>query len=71
MEQVFHEMGIGSPLVLHDFYQNRVVKYHANMERTCHSLRLDYSRIRNPEIKAIEDIKPIIKYVIIIIVQLR
>ena len=58
IEQVFHELGIGSMVNLHEFYQNRIIRYHENMERTCQQLMADYERVTHPDSKLQEDIKP-------------
>jgi hypothetical protein len=47
MERVFHEMGIGSPRNLHEFYQNRIVRYHEHLLQVYQRLQDDYSRILN------------------------
>ncbi|KAL5011540.1 hypothetical protein ScPMuIL_010091 [Solemya velum] len=48
IEQVFHEMGIGSVKNLHDFYQTRVIQYRFNMEQTCQQLMADYKKLKQP-----------------------
>ena len=48
MEQVFHEMGIGSVATLHDFYQTRVLKYHDNMMKMCKHLVAQYDKLKQP-----------------------
>lgn len=48
MEQVFHEMGIGSVTTLHEFYQNRVINYHKNMMDTCKQLVAEYDKLKEP-----------------------
>ena len=48
MEQVFHEMGIGSVTTLHDFYQTRVLKYHDNMMEMCKHLVAQYDKLKQP-----------------------
>ncbi len=55
MEQVFHEMGIGSVTQLHEFYQTRVLKYHEHMQETCQQLLDDYEKAKNPELKMTEE----------------
>ncbi|XP_037097910.1 STAGA complex 65 subunit gamma [Syngnathus acus] len=57
MEQVFHEMGIGSVLALQRFWQVRIKDYHSYMLQVCNDLSEEYERLVNPE-KAPEDSKP-------------
>ena len=55
MEQVFHEMGIGSVTKLHEFYHTRVLKYHEHMQETCQNLLEEYEKAKNPELRAVEE----------------
>ncbi|XP_022238160.1 STAGA complex 65 subunit gamma-like isoform X3 [Limulus polyphemus] len=57
IEQVFHEIGLGSMTELHNFYQHRVVAYHRGMMKTCQQLMHDYEKLRRPEVKPTEDSK--------------
>ncbi len=57
MEQVFHEMGLGSTTVLHDFYQSRVIGYHKHMQNTCQQLMTEYDKLKNPDLRAADDTK--------------
>ncbi|KAB0397932.1 hypothetical protein E2I00_016641, partial [Balaenoptera physalus] len=58
MEQVFHEVGIGSVLSLQKFWQHRIKDYHSYMLQISKQLSEEYERIVNPE-KATEDTKPV------------
>ncbi|KAK7795626.1 hypothetical protein U0070_000976, partial [Myodes glareolus] len=58
MEQVFHEVGIGSVLSLQEFWQHRIKDYHTYMLQISKQLSEEYERIVNPE-KATEDTKPV------------
>uniref|UniRef100_A0A8C6V7L3 STAGA complex 65 subunit gamma n=1 Tax=Neogobius melanostomus TaxID=47308 RepID=A0A8C6V7L3_9GOBI len=57
MEQVFHEVGIGSVLALQRFWQVRIKDYHSYMLQVSKELSEEYERLVNPE-KALEDSKP-------------
>ncbi|KAM9708543.1 STAGA complex 65 subunit gamma isoform 1-T2 [Menidia menidia] len=57
VEQVFHEVGIGSVLALQRFWQVRIKDYHSYMLQVCKDLSEEYERLVNPE-KALEDSKP-------------
>ncbi|KAM8834411.1 STAGA complex 65 subunit gamma [Synchiropus picturatus] len=57
VEQVFHEVGIGSVLDLHRFWQVRIKDYHSYMLQVSKDLSEEYERLVNPE-KAQEDSKP-------------
>ncbi|XP_048243759.1 STAGA complex 65 subunit gamma-like isoform X1 [Haliotis cracherodii] len=46
VEQVFHEMSIGSVTSLHDFYQTRVIAHHQNMQDTCRGLLAEYEKLK-------------------------
>ena len=54
MEQVFHELGIGSPRVLHEYYQQNIIQYHQRVFTSCQQLAADYERIRTPAGRAAE-----------------
>ncbi|XP_028928002.1 STAGA complex 65 subunit gamma [Ornithorhynchus anatinus] len=58
MEQVFHEVGIGSVLSLQKFWQHRIKDYHSYMLQVSKQLSEEYEKIVNPE-KASEDTKPV------------
>ncbi|POI35968.1 hypothetical protein CIB84_000280 [Bambusicola thoracicus] len=58
MEQVFHEVGIGSVLSLQKFWQHRIKDYHSYMLQVSKQLSEEYEKIVNPE-KAAEDTKPV------------
>ncbi|KAJ8346107.1 hypothetical protein SKAU_G00303000 [Synaphobranchus kaupii] len=58
VEQVFHEMGIGSVLALQKFWQVRIKDYHSYMLQVSGGLSEEYERLVNPE-KALEDSKPL------------
>nr|XP_033792751.1 STAGA complex 65 subunit gamma [Geotrypetes seraphini]XP_033792752.1 STAGA complex 65 subunit gamma [Geotrypetes seraphini]XP_033792754.1 STAGA complex 65 subunit gamma [Geotrypetes seraphini]XP_033792755.1 STAGA complex 65 subunit gamma [Geotrypetes seraphini] len=58
MEQVFHEMGIGSVLSLQQFWQHRIKDYHSYMLQVSKQLSEEYESIIHPE-KATEDLKPV------------
>lgn len=57
VEQVFHEVGIGSVLALQRFWQVRIKDYHSYMLQVSKDLSEEYERLVNPE-KALEDFKP-------------
>ncbi|KAL7987433.1 hypothetical protein Chor_006352, partial [Crotalus horridus] len=57
MEQVFHEVGIGSVLSLQRFWQHRIKDYHSYMLQVSKQLSEEYEKLVNPE-KAVEDLKP-------------
>ncbi|XP_057715150.1 STAGA complex 65 subunit gamma [Corythoichthys intestinalis] len=57
IEQVFHEVGIGSVLALQRFWQVRIKDYHSYMLQVSNDLSEEYERLVNPE-KALEDSKP-------------
>ncbi|XP_048830404.1 STAGA complex 65 subunit gamma isoform X1 [Brienomyrus brachyistius] len=58
VEQVFHEVGIGSVLALQKFWQVRIKDYHSNMLQVCRELSEEYDRLVNPD-RATEDAKPL------------
>ncbi|XP_068608460.1 STAGA complex 65 subunit gamma [Brachionichthys hirsutus] len=58
VEQVFHEVGIGSVLALQRFWQVRIKDYHSYMLQVSKDLSEEYERLVNPE-KALEDCKPL------------
>ncbi|KAL2099417.1 hypothetical protein ACEWY4_005897 [Coilia grayii] len=57
VEQVFHEVGIGSVMALQRFWQSRIKDYHNYMLQVNRDLSEEYERVVNPE-KAQEDSKP-------------
>ncbi|XP_054283787.1 STAGA complex 65 subunit gamma isoform X2 [Macrosteles quadrilineatus] len=50
MERVFHEMGLGSVVSLHDYYQTRVLKYRDKCKAECEDLLKKYQVVA-PTIK--------------------
>jgi len=46
--RVFYEMGIGSLSSVYDFYQSRVVDYHARLMQKCINMRDEYEQMRKP-----------------------
>ncbi|KAI7792930.1 STAGA complex 65 subunit gamma [Triplophysa rosa] len=59
VEQVFHEMGIGSSvLALQRFWQVRIKDYHSYMLQVCKELSEEYEMLVNPE-RAVEESKPL------------
>ncbi|XP_029448799.1 STAGA complex 65 subunit gamma [Rhinatrema bivittatum] len=58
MEQVFHEMGVGSVLSLQRFWQHRIKDYHSYMLQVSKQLSEEYENIIHPA-KAAEDMKPV------------
>ncbi|XP_051941763.1 STAGA complex 65 subunit gamma isoform X1 [Hippocampus zosterae] len=58
MEQVFHEVGIGSVLALQHFWQVRIKDYHSYMLQVSNDLSEEYDRLVNPE-KSLDDSKPL------------
>lgn len=58
VEQVFHEVGVGSVLALQRFWQLRIKDYHSYMLQVSRELSEEYERLVNPE-KALEDSKPL------------
>ncbi|NP_001089724.1 SPT7 like, STAGA complex gamma subunit isoform X1 [Xenopus laevis] len=58
MEQVFHEMGIGSVLSLQKFWQQRIKDYHTYMLQVSKQLSEEYENIVHPE-RVSEDTKPV------------
>ncbi|KAF7704679.1 STAGA complex 65 subunit gamma [Silurus meridionalis] len=58
VEQVFHEVGIGSVLALQRFWQVRIKDYHSYMLKVSKDLSDEYERLVNPE-KALEDSNPL------------
>uniref|UniRef100_A0A1A8GRW7 STAGA complex 65 subunit gamma n=1 Tax=Nothobranchius korthausae TaxID=1143690 RepID=A0A1A8GRW7_9TELE len=56
VEQVFHEVGIGSVLGLQRFWQVRIKDYHTYMLQVTKDLSEEYERLVNPE-KVLEDTK--------------
>ncbi|XP_073725588.1 STAGA complex 65 subunit gamma-like [Misgurnus anguillicaudatus] len=58
VEQVFHEVGIGSVLALRRFWQVRIKDYHSYMVQVSKELSEEYERLVNPE-SALEESKPL------------
>ncbi|XP_075060514.1 STAGA complex 65 subunit gamma [Mixophyes fleayi] len=58
MEQVFHEMGIGSVLSLQRFWQHRIKDYHSYVLQVSKQLSEEYEKIVHPE-RVCEDTKPV------------
>ncbi|XP_053568634.1 STAGA complex 65 subunit gamma isoform X1 [Bombina bombina] len=58
MEQVFHEMGLGSVLSLQKFWQHRIKDYHTYMLQVSKQLSEEYEKIVHPE-RVSEDTKPV------------
>ncbi|KAM9317254.1 STAGA complex 65 subunit gamma [Gastrophryne carolinensis] len=58
MEQVFHEMGIGSVLSLQKFWQHRIKDYHTYMLQVSKQLSEEYEKLVHPE-RLSEDTKPV------------
>lgn len=64
LEQVFHEMKLGSVIGLQDFYQSRVINYSKNMEQTCQQLMVEYEKLMQPVMQKSEstpDTVPVIR----------
>lgn len=59
MEQVFHEMGIGSVLSLQSFWQHRIKDYHSYMLQVSKQLAEEYEKLVSPEKASAEDTKPL------------
>ena len=50
VERVLVELGVGGRGALRDFYEARVVAYHARTRRLCEDLRDDYRRLSSPAV---------------------
>lgn len=61
IEQVFHELGIGSVTCLHDFYQKRVLNYHQHMEELCQQLDTEYEKLKEPMVQKQPDTLSVIR----------
>ncbi|KAL3879103.1 hypothetical protein ACJMK2_031416 [Sinanodonta woodiana] len=61
IQQVYHEMGIGSVTCLHDFYQYRVVNYHRIMEEQCQQLTAEYDKLKEKPIIKTQDTLSVIR----------
>ncbi|KAK6172610.1 hypothetical protein SNE40_016230 [Patella caerulea] len=48
IEQVYHEIGLGSVKRLHEFYQTRIINYRENMEKQCQQLMVEYEKLQEP-----------------------
>ena len=66
IEQVFHELGIGSVTCLHDFYQKRVLNYHQHMEELCQQLDTEYEKLKEPMVQKQPDTLSVIRSVYIV-----
>ncbi|GLG96128.1 Uncharacterized protein GBIM_02946 [Gryllus bimaculatus] len=51
MERTFHEMGIGSMLIVHNFYQDRILKYHQKVLDHCNYLAAEHAILTATQIK--------------------
>lgn len=61
VEQVYHEMGIGSVIEIHDFYQSRIINHHASMQQTCAQLMAEYEKLKQPIMVKQMDTVPVIR----------
>ncbi|XP_067883876.1 STAGA complex 65 subunit gamma [Heterodontus francisci] len=59
MEQVFHEVGIGSVLSLQRFWQHRIKDYHSYTLQVSKQLAEEYEKLVSPEKISTEDTKPL------------
>ncbi|XP_078686244.1 STAGA complex 65 subunit gamma-like isoform X5 [Branchiostoma floridae x Branchiostoma belcheri] len=59
MEQVFHEMGVGSITSLQTFWQTRMVDYHGFLQQQSRQLAEEYERVTNPDRPSAEEVKPV------------
>ncbi|XP_060083650.1 STAGA complex 65 subunit gamma-like [Ylistrum balloti] len=60
VEEVFHQMGIGSVTTLHSFYQSHIINYQKNMEQTCQQLVTEYEKMKLPTMIKMETV-PVIR----------
>ncbi|XP_069129324.1 STAGA complex 65 subunit gamma-like [Argopecten irradians] len=60
VEEVFHQVGIGSVTTLHSFYQNHIINYQKNMEQTCQQLVAEYEKMKLPSMIKMETV-PVIR----------
>lgn len=61
VEQVYHEMGIGSVMEIHGFYQSRIINHHASMQQTCAQLMAEYEKLKQPIMVKQMDTVPVIR----------
>lgn len=61
VEQVYHEMGIGSVIEIHDFYQSRIINHHTSMQQTCAQLMAEYEKLKQPIMVKQMDTVPVIR----------
>ncbi|CAC5412499.1 SUPT7L [Mytilus coruscus] len=61
IEQVFHEMKLGSVTNLNDYYQSRIINYSKNMEHTCQQLMQEYEKLMQPVTQKTPDTVPVIR----------
>ncbi|XP_061183989.1 STAGA complex 65 subunit gamma-like isoform X2 [Saccostrea echinata] len=61
VEQVYHEMGIGSVTNIHDFYQSRIINHHTSMQQTCAQLMTEYEKLKQPIMNKQMDTVPVIR----------
>jgi hypothetical protein len=61
VEQVYHEIGIGSVTNVCDFYQSRVINHHAAMQQTCVQLMAEYEKLNQPIMIKQMDTVPVIR----------
>lgn len=47
LEQVFHEIGIGSIVYMHDFYMERIIGHYENVLCTSQQLLAEYEQLKN------------------------
>eukprot|EP00062_Callorhinchus_milii_P023622 gi/632982666/ref/XP_007908261.1/ PREDICTED: STAGA complex 65 subunit gamma [Callorhinchus milii] len=59
MEQVFHEVGIGSVLSLQKYWQHRIKDYHSYVLQVSKQLAEEYEKLVSPEKTSMEDAKPL------------
>lgn len=62
VEQVYHEMGIGSVMEIHGFYQSRIINHHATMQQTCGQLMAEYEKLKQPIMVKQMDTVPVIRW---------
>ncbi|XP_052279018.1 STAGA complex 65 subunit gamma-like isoform X2 [Dreissena polymorpha] len=48
LEQVLQELGLGSVCGLHEFYEQRVVRYQRHMQDVCRQLVTQYDKLKEP-----------------------
>lgn len=62
VEQVYHEMGIGSVMEIHGFYQSQIINHHATMQQTCGQLMAEYEKLKQPIMVKQMDTVPVIRW---------